>query len=239
MRTDRIDFISAYCDTWCERCAFTMRCSHYAVKMALAMCDGDASEALELAVGRPAPVGPGDEEQEPPWRRDLPNEAPDAAEMAEFERLEQARTERLDESPLTTGATIVMMTTFGWLEANHDTLRRDASPELAEALEIVGWDCGLIGVKIHRALRGRDEARQGEWSDDDPVQNDWNGSAKVALISIQRSAAAWRVVAGATGDAEAELLAGRLATLQQDVEREFPDAWRFRRPGFDDPSPAL
>lgn len=38
---DRIDFISEYCDRWCERCAFTGRCSAYAVKVALEMCEGD------------------------------------------------------------------------------------------------------------------------------------------------------------------------------------------------------
>jgi len=28
MRTDRIDFISAYCDSWCERCGYTSRCTN-------------------------------------------------------------------------------------------------------------------------------------------------------------------------------------------------------------------
>jgi hypothetical protein len=37
MSGDRIDFISAYCDRWCERCALTTRCSAYAVEAALAM----------------------------------------------------------------------------------------------------------------------------------------------------------------------------------------------------------
>lgn len=92
--------------------------------------------------------------------------------MAEFERLEEARADREDESPLTTAATIVVMTTFGWLKAHRERLQRDVSPEVEEALEIVGWDCGLIAAKLHRALRGRDEAQQGQWPDDDPVQND-------------------------------------------------------------------
>ena len=26
---DRIDFISSYCDRWCERCAYTERCSAF------------------------------------------------------------------------------------------------------------------------------------------------------------------------------------------------------------------
>ena len=56
MLTDRIDFISEYCDRWCERCAFTTRCSAYAVQAALGMC-GDLTEALQLAVGRPMEAG--------------------------------------------------------------------------------------------------------------------------------------------------------------------------------------
>lgn len=39
MQDDRIDFISAYCDGWCERCAFTARCSTFAVRVATSMCD--------------------------------------------------------------------------------------------------------------------------------------------------------------------------------------------------------
>ena len=51
MRGNYIDFISAYCDRWCERCAFTDRCSAYAVQIATAMCGGDSKAGVELAVG--------------------------------------------------------------------------------------------------------------------------------------------------------------------------------------------
>jgi hypothetical protein len=51
MSGDYIDLISAYCDRWCERCAFTNRCSAYAMQIATAMCDGDFAAGLELAVG--------------------------------------------------------------------------------------------------------------------------------------------------------------------------------------------
>jgi hypothetical protein len=70
---------------------------------------------------------------------------------------------------------------------------------------------------------------------EDPVQNDWNGSAKVALISIDRSETAWRVIAGAMGDRSADVLAGALGHLGQVVRQEFPRAMDFRRPGFDEP----
>ena len=53
--TTRIDFISSYCDRWCERCAFRDRCSAFACEVAIGMC-GDAAEGLELAIGAPHPV---------------------------------------------------------------------------------------------------------------------------------------------------------------------------------------
>jgi len=49
-----IDFISADCDRWCERCAFTARCSNSAVSSALATCDGNPGfdEAEQDGEGR-------------------------------------------------------------------------------------------------------------------------------------------------------------------------------------------
>ena len=46
-----IDVISAYCDSWCERCAVTERCSSVAVQSELAMCDGNHEAAIERAIG--------------------------------------------------------------------------------------------------------------------------------------------------------------------------------------------
>jgi hypothetical protein len=209
-----------------------MRCSSYAVRVATAMCDGNFEEALKLAVGRPrSPTG--EEPPEPEWRRDLPNVEVTPAEIAEQERLEEARDVRIDQNPLTTVAWAVMDLTVALLEAHRDLLHQHATGELADAMQVVSWDACLVGAKIHRALDGRDRASHGEELDDDPIQNDWNGSAKVALISIARSAAACEVIARATGDANAARIAEELVNLGHHVEHEFPNAWRFVRPGFD------
>ncbi len=85
-----------------------------------------------------------------------------------------------------------------------------------------------------RAARSRRRDGGRDPSDDHPVQNDWNGSAKVALISIERSLAACRRIASATGDEDAAHLADGIAALRDVVRGEFPDADRFVRPGFDD-----
>jgi hypothetical protein len=108
-----------------------------------------------------------------------------------------------------------------------------SDPRLADAIEVAGWDAHLIGVKIRRALNGRDGFLHGERFEEDPVQNDWNGSAKVALISIRRSIAAWTRIAEATSDSEAAAVAEELRRLEDAVERTFPNAWKFIRPGFD------
>jgi hypothetical protein len=75
----------------------------------------------------------------------------------------------------------------------------------------------------------------GEDEDDHPIQNDWNGSAKVALISLERSEAAWRTIAAATTDPTPMTFADQLRDLRREVEDAFPYAWSFVRPGFDEP----
>jgi hypothetical protein len=224
---DRIDHISAYCDRWCGRCPFTSRCSAYAVQIATAMCDGDLDAAIELAVGAPAqPDGPSP-------MHDFPDiEPPTDAEVDDAERERRAADDRLDELPITTLMTKVRMLSRSWLDSRSQRWRT-SSPLLANALEIAAWDCFFISVKLRRALTGRDEFLRGNEFDDHPVQNDWNGSAKVALISIVRSEEAWTAIAGISRDPDAAEIAAQLRELRAEVERIFPDAWRFIRPGFD------
>jgi hypothetical protein len=119
----------------------------------------------------------------------------------------------------------------GAASVNDDALAMDAA-QIVDALDVVSWDQYLIAAKLHRALRGR------HGDDDHPTQNHWNGSAKVALISIERSEAAWRLIAHWSAGDQPCLLADHLMQLRKEVEREFPRARYFVRPGFDDqPAP--
>jgi hypothetical protein len=234
MIIDRIDFISAYCDRWCERCAFTSRCSTYAVEAATAMCGGDVQAAIELAIGEPRAVGATEPQPEPEWLADLEVAAPTADEMADFERESREREARISDMPLMRLAWACTMLARPWLSARSEALLRAADPVLREALEVVGWDATLITAKLRRALNGRDRFVRDDDGDDEPIQNDWNGSAKVALLCLERSEAAWRVIAQSTGDATPAGIADTHADLQRMTRREFPDVMRFRRPGFDD-----
>ena len=233
MRGKYIDFISSYCDRWCERCAFTERCSAYAVHVATAMCDGDFSAGLELAVGTPGPHSEEERERHEQFIEELEDLAPTREEAAAWEREMEEQEERLEELPLTTAAETTWLLAQGWLADHCETLSEDAPPRVAEALQVASWDCFFIPVKLHRALHGRDSFDRGESPDEDPVQNDWNGTAKVALISIARSIQAWDALADATNDPDARHVADSLWKLKLQVEQGFPDAWKFVRPGFD------
>ena len=234
MHGDRIEFISEYCDRWCERCAFAGRCSAYAVQAALAMCEGDVEAAIKLAVGAPRPRN--EAEGRTVHGERLADYYPTEQELAAVGRELEDQEERIDESPLTTDA-IVMSTLAGQcLEKHRKPLEDHDDRRVREALEIASWDIHLIAAKLHRALSGHYEADCDTWVETDPVQNDWNGSAKVALLSMDRSIAAWTTIAITTADPEAAAIAHRLQALLLDVERTFPHARQFVRPGFDEPS---
>lgn len=198
MRGDYIDFISSYCDRWCERCAFTTRCSAYAVQVAAEMCEGDFQAAIELAVGTPPPMSEAERNRREDFLEHLSSYEPTQAELAEVEREQTERDERIDESAVTTKSEIASMLVHEWLEHHRDRAAALPDAAVADALDIAGRDGIFIHVKLRRALDGRDRAMHGEDFDDDSIQNDWNGSAKVALISIVRSIKAWEVIACAT-----------------------------------------
>jgi hypothetical protein len=222
MSDDRIDFISAYCDRWCDRCAFTDRCSAYAIKAAIAMCDGDYAAAVELAVGAPRDAN-GDASRRTGLADErLADYEPTEKELDEVRREMEERDERIDESPLTTDSRIVSMLAHRCLDDLRERLEAHDDRNVREAFEITSWDCLLIHVKLHRALSSHDESQAGWMTEDDPIQNDGNGSAKVALLSIDRSIPAWDTIAVAMADADAAAIAERLRALRVDVERQFP-----------------
>ena len=93
-------------------------------------------------------------------------------------------------------------------------------------------------MKFNRALGDKyDTEFENDYeglSDEDTLQNDGNGSAKVALIAVERSIDAWQTVFELIPDEDRIL--PLLATLQKILRlgrTEFPDAEKFRRPGFD------
>jgi hypothetical protein len=230
----RIDFISAYCDRWCERCAFTARCSVFAAEAAIAMC-GDTEAGLELALGVPHAAGPETDAPVREWLADIESAEMSADESAAFVRLERERSARVRDTPAVKIADHVAVLAYRWLSASADTLRGRADEMVVEALDVALHDAFLITVKLHRGFDGLDRHTHGDHHEDHLVQNDWNGSVKVALICMERSEIAWRIIAHATGQETPAVIADQLRDLRHEIERAFPRARDFIRPGFDEP----
>jgi hypothetical protein len=110
-------------------------------------------------------------------------------------------------------------------------------PGVDAAVETIGWYAGMIGAKVHRALHGFTDYRY-EALEDDVVQNDWNGTAKLARLIVAESKDAWRAVmeaGGAAADSPLTELVDLLDRIDAGIAERFPRAMEFVRPGFDEP----
>ncbi len=101
-----------------------------------------------------------------------------------------------------------------------------------EATQVVRWYQHRIYVKLMRAVRGGLE-EESEILDEFP--KDSAGSAKVVLIAIDHSIAVWgeiRNLFPLRSNAILDMLVS-LERLHKEVEKVFPAAREFIRPGFD------
>jgi hypothetical protein len=241
-----ISGIHNYCDRWCQRCTMTSRCSIF------------VPEELESGAGTEL-------DQEELWRPVMENLELAGIllhEMAEeagidLDALVDAEGDvrdvpKPDFHILVHSASKYRDGVRRWLEALEGPLaerrkqgkrgeRRRLRPagqvsleaQIDDWLEIVLWYHTLIPPKLHRAVQP-DPLEGMEGMEDFP--RDADGSAKVALISMDRSLAAWIGLLEAAPEAKEEILGfiQQLERLRRATEWTFPDARAFVRPGFDD-----
>ena len=101
-----------------------------------------------------------------------------------------------------------------------------------EALEVIGWYQVFLPPKLARALSGRQEEDYPGLAD---LPRDSDGSAKIALIAMDRSLGAWGELSRQLpGQQEAiGKMVAWLSRMRSITEKEFPLARAFERPGFD------
>jgi len=231
-----IEGIFNYCTRRCERCPFTGQCTLYQSEREYERRHPDAGvmECVEASFAETWRLLEAWCKREGIDFEELRREAESDESRAEFER--SAEAVRAD--PLQQLATAYTHAAFRIIDAmaTARALRRWPS-EVEEALDTISWNAGMVSVKVHRALHGfteRDFVR-----DEDPVQNDWNGSAKLARIVVAESKEAWRVVlreGGALEDSPLLELVALLDRLDRGIAERFPRAMEFVRPGFDEPA---
>ena len=256
---DYISGIYNYCDRWCERCPFTARCMNYA--MGQQHFPDEASRDIEneafwesMESMFSATI---DLLREMAEEQGIDLDAISDEEMEvveEAERREQARVAAHGLSERGKSYTTMADQWFDAADPVFEKKRDDlinlvrlnipgADPEaeaiaLSDAVEVIRWYQSFIHVKLMRALHSQ---AGDDWFDQEGFPRDSDGSAKNALIAIDRSIAAWGALLRAFPQQETEILQilAHLSRLRQDVEEEFPRARDFVRPGFDEEDPFL
>jgi hypothetical protein len=215
-----------YCDRWCETCAFTSRCRLFA--------DVAEHEAQLDPTFRPvadAPPLPEDLPPPPPkWLQELIEEANEIASkpITGVEPAQLTPTVRPEHREIEHRAEAYSEWVRGWLRARNHNADRDPT----DPVNVIAWFASLNASKIHRALVGLAED-----DGDREFPPDHEGSAKVAIIGIERSQTAWLqlVSKGRVTAAAATPCITELDWLREQLDAVFPTACSFIRPGFDEP----
>ncbi|ABB23136.1 hypothetical protein [Pelodictyon luteolum] len=222
-----------YCDRWCRRCPFTDRCLQFRLEsekrkthLSLERLDvfglpfwhelarglEQATRLIHDATASTAKGAPGGT----PFTEEEPVPAPSRR---------SARAHPLAHASLT-----YLGMVDDWFR-DADAEERHISPA-EDAVQVIRHYQYLIYPKIVRAIDGRMHAL----SPDDPAaKRDSEGSAKITLLAIDRSLAAWSILYGAHPGAEdgtIEILL-HLDRIRRSLAVIFPDARDFMRPGFD------
>jgi hypothetical protein len=240
---DLISGIYNYCDRWCERCPLTSRCLVYATEQE----DDDSLESHDIrneAFWRKlGAIFQETREMIVEWAQDAGIDL--NAPMEEVDERNKRKRQLVDNHSLTKAGKKYANDASDWFREFDQTIEvsdlrptegdLENSERREDAREVIQWYQYQIAVKTMRALSG-----QREELDEDPetleFPKDSDGSAKVALIGIDRSIAAWRLMQLSLPERAGAIvpLILQLERLRNRLEKSFPEARDFVRPGFDE-----
>ncbi len=185
------------------------------------------------------------------------------AEMAEHDRaMEEAEQNELSQTAERYAAAVQdwFKTTFD--DESEAAATREIEPAVNDAVSVIRWYQFFIAVKLMRALSGSSGIDESEFEDEEVLSFDFidnpgeadvddvdldevmarssvidaNGSAKIALVAMDRSMAAWSSlqISLPQGAEAIKRMLIELEGLRRGVEARFPRARDFIRPGFDE-----
>ncbi|HET9746904.1 MAG TPA: hypothetical protein VFP97_14405 [Chitinophagaceae bacterium] len=256
MKQKFISGIYNYCDRWCERCPFTTRCRNFESRGTLSSEQLDINnkafwdsisdnfkKAIELLHKAAKEYGidlnkPMTEEEEEEYeRRESFIETTTKSHLLtklcdQYRKVAMPFFKEEISKELVEKTNGLVKNVHMGITSKEDVLRTMAG--LGECEEIIRWYLFFIDAKLQRALH---EKIEGEgWEEDSGFQKDSDGSAKIAIIAIERSMNAWvklYEVMPASEDVALKALS-ILSQLKKKALEEFPKAMEFKRPGFDD-----
>lgn len=229
-----IPSIHQYCDRWCEKCDFTSRCTNFVLGQKIHGEGPDLSNSEfwdDISLMFEATIEMLDEKMKEMGIS--PEELNDESETYE-------KRERL-KHPLSAAVYKFSIKMHHWFQKHEEDMERvrnikkvvKGTVKPSDALETILWYNYFISAKVERATSGLNEVNE---ADEEFETKDRNGSAKIALIAIDRSIGAWGVLLTALPHLEDEIF-GFIKTLikyRKQMEKTFPEARAFIRPGFDE-----
>jgi len=227
-----------YCDGRCPRCRFTDRCLTYLDNQEVDAAAGsreDASLAEKVGASLRRTL---DMLSEIGRRKGIDLGALCADDDAEAVKIEAAFKRHYDD-PIVVRSREYARLAWRIAKALAPLVVARGDPLVVDAVETIEWFSTLISSKVYRAVAGQAEGWHG--NDDENVQPDHDGSAKIALIGIAQSREAWRLLiehGKATADGVPAQAVQMLEALEAGVRQRFPQATAFVRPGFDEPDVA-
>ena len=231
---DLISGIYNYCDRWCERCPLTSRCLVYATEQEDDNSFPGNDLRNEVFWQKLSAVFQETREMIVEWAKEAGMDLNGSTD--EDESRQHRKRQLVDNHPLTRAGKKYANSASDWFRELDQAFEVPENFEqLEDAREVVQWYQYQIAVKTMRALSGRKEELE---EDPEIVEfpKDSDGSAKVAMIGIDRSIAAWRLMQLSLPERGGSIvpLILQLERLRNRLEKTFPKARDFVRPGFDE-----
>ena len=237
-----------YCDSWCERCAFTQQCGAFGFRDEQ-LPEDDGSDEDEDVPGVAHTLTVTIDIIDADAEFIMTPEEEEAYEERQYQirkilrghiLIKLARKYQEIGKPFING--LFKEASFNRL-SDWKALRemgilppremKIAVDELVDCLEVIHWYFYQMEIKIRVALTCKMEEDESEDSDE---QRHYDGIIKVVLLSIEKTMHAWKMIGEilpGTENGSLDALAA-LHQLKIKIIEEFPDAMEFKRPGFDE-----
>jgi len=220
-RMEEIPGVYKYCDDWCEFCRVTVRCTSHRVRQTWeARRRKDPAMDADDLVAFTREVAAAAGETTPGLDALLAGDP-----KGEYQPVPADEGLLLLASQYAVGAGF-LLTKAGWRPPASGTFGRSPGPQ-----DVLAWYHQFLAMRASRALVAAARADRGIPGE----REDAEGSAKIALIAIDRSRAALERMAGGRHGRICRHLVGMLDKLATGLEVRIPGARAFLRIGLDAP----
>lgn len=244
-----------YCDRWCERCKFQSKCMSYTMRKKVRertkanfkeelsddtdavfarlkhIFDSTFQVLRELAEERGVAI-------EDIYRAENIYKGYWGEDYEDLEGEDEEVTAKVTNEDVEKCSRIYDSLVNPCIDRIYNKLKKNKklkTPEVDNALQEVSWYVDLIHPKVKRALYGYHICTK-KLTNATQAENDFKGSAKVAILSMEISWNAWLVLKDKLSFFERDIshILVVLELMLSDIKRHFPTAMEFKRPGLDE-----